>query len=492
MPTPKNSFDQPRLEQLIAEKCNGILSPEGLQELEEIVSKSLDARELYWENLSLHAGLCWMNSGKQECDKRLAEIDVTEDSDAGHAKLQRKSKRSLRSALWLSLTISASLLVAVWASDWGNPFRHTEQAEVPIAGQDLLGTLAPLSLDSHWSFGTPGERNRQNFNLGDTLWLNQGAVELSLINGTLAQLEAPLIIEMVSLNCARVLRGRITVDVPEGEDGFIVETAAAEVVDLGTTFSVDVADSGDTDVIVFQGKVDVNLSRHQIENNVAGLSANKRLYRGEAVRVSEDGTMSRIVNVRRTDFTERQSRLPVIKEVRDNVVREETIKYYEIVTEGMREDAAVFVDRSYEWNGVDAQGIPSHLLNGDYVKTFNDDKVVQDLVITVTVERPAVLYLLVDDRLKQTSWLSNQFEDTGYNIGVDEGPHIPNDVREIASGPGQSIDQVHSIWKCREFVNDSITIGPSSQLSPELRSLGPKAGLNMFGIVAVPIPSGDQ
>ena len=165
------------------------------------------------------------------------------------------------------------------------------------------------------------------------------------------------------------------------------------------------------------------------------------------------------------------------------------MKYYEIVPGGMREDAVAFVDRTYQWNGADEQGIPSYLLGGDYVKTFNDDKVAENFQITITFERPAMLYVLVDDRLQQTSWLSDQFEDTGDNIGVDEGYHVPNDVRKLASGPGVSIDQVHSIWKRRVSHGETVSIGPYSPLiSPETSSLGTKASLNMYGIVAVPLP----
>ena len=483
-------FSHVQLEQLIAEKCNGLLSAQGAEELERIVSGSPQARALYWECLSVHAGLSWMHSSKLECDLRLADM---EDDVVGSDRVATEPKSPLLGvwAFWLPLALAASLLFALWTIGQQSlePDRPSDLAISAAIGDNLLGTLEPLSAGSHWSFGTPGDRNRQSFKVGDTLWLNEGAVELRLTNGTLVQLEAPLILGMDAMNCARVLRGRITVDVPEGEDGFVVETAAAEVVDLGTTFSVDVAESGDTDVIVFQGKVDVNLSQHQLSKGGEWAAAIKRLHRGEAVRVSEDGTMSRIVNVRRTDFSSSGSGTPLIKEVRDNIVREETIKYYEIIAGGMGEDAQVFVDREYQWNGVDAQGIPAHLLGGDYVKTFNDDKVAQNFVITVTVEQPAEIYLLVDDRLEQTEWLEEQFEDTGDNIGVDEGPHIPNDVRVIAEGPGESIDQVHSIWKCREIVRNSITIGPSEVLSPELRSQGIKAGLNMFGIVAVPAPS---
>jgi len=496
MHEPRKPFDLERLEQLIAERCNGTISAAECRELEKIVAESSEARAVYWEHLSIHAGLSWMHSGKLECDSRLAELGSEEVSSAGPVLAQRERASASIWTRWLPLTIAATLLIAMWARGWRDegrePTTRNEQTAKADSRGNVLGSLAPLSNDCHWSFGTPGEKNRQEFKSFDTLWLDRGAAELQLTNGTVAQLEAPLILEMVSIDCARVLLGRVTIDVSESGRGITVETAAAEIIDHGTVFSVDVTDSGNTDVVVFQGEVDVSYLQHRLEEGTEGIESTKRLRTGEAARVAEDGTLNRIVNVRRTDFSENRIDSSVVKEVRDNVVRERTMKYYEIVPGGMREDAVAFVDRDYQWNGVDGQGIPSYLLGGDYVKTFNDDKVAENLKITVTVERPAMLYVLVDDRLQQIGWLSDQFEDTGDNIGVDEGIHFPNDVRKLGSGPGESIDQVHSIWKRRVRNRETISIGPYGPLSPEASSLGTKASLNMYGIVVVPLPTGGE
>jgi hypothetical protein len=167
------------------------------------------------------------------------------------------------------------------------------------------------------------------------------------------------------------------------------------------------------------------------------------------------------------------------------------MKYYEIVAGGMSEDAVAFVDRVHEWNGVDALGMPSYLLGGDYVKTFNDDKVNEDLRITVSLERPATLYLLVDDRFENTSWLAEHFEDTGDNIGLDEGINFPQDPRRVARRAGVSIDEIHSIWKSREVVDGTLSIGPFS-VSSKASGRGTKAKLNMFGIVAVALPAVEE
>ena len=497
MHDPNSTFDLLRLEQLLAERCNGTLSPERCLELQKIVAESTQARAIYWEHMSVHAGLRWIHSSKTECDNRLAELESEEVESAGPviSQLDRASASSW--TRWLPFAVAATLFMAMWLNGW----RHKERGQSEGGDQvatvttkgEVLGMLTPLSSDCRWSFGTPGEKNRQELRCYDSLWLDRGAAELRLTNGTVAQLEAPLILEMVSLDCARVLRGRVTIDVSESARGMTVETAAAEIIDLGTVFSVDVTDLGNTDVVVFQGEVDVSYLRNQLEEGAQTVESTKRLRTGEAARVTENGTLSRIVNVRRTDFSENRIASSIVKEVRDNVVRDQTMKYYEIVAGGMREDAVAFVDREYQWNGVNEQGIPSYLLDGDYVKTFNDDKVTENLRITVTFERPAMLYVLVDDRLQQIDWLSDQFEDTGDNIGVDEGPHIPDDVRRLAGGPGESIDQVHSIWKRRVIHGETISIGPYGTLSPEASSLGTKAGLNMYGIVAVALPpDGDQ
>jgi len=496
MHNPNLNFDQQRVEQLIAAQCNGSLSPAELDELQKIIAESPQARALYWEHMSIHAGLRWIHSSKSECDKRLADLEDLENSETSSREValaQRVGSPSSSWVRWLPLAIAATLLIAVWLNssrDDGNPELAGEtQTQRLAANREVLGTLTPLSADCRWSFGIPGEKNRQEFRIYDSLWLDRGAAELRLVNGTIAQLEAPLILELVSLDCARVLRGRVTIDVSESAKGMIVETAAAEIVDLGTIFSVDVTDFGNTDVVVFQGEVDVSYLQSQLKEGVKGIESTRRLRTGEAARVNENGTLSRIVNVRRTDFTEKRIDACVMKEVRDNVVRDQTMKYYEIVAGGMREDVEAFVDREYQWNGVDKNGIPEYLLGGDYVKTFNDDKVTENLQLTVMFERPAMLYLLVDDRLQEPSWLSDQFEDTGDDVGMDERHHSLKSVRELAVGPGESIDQVHSIWKRKVLHGETITIGPNGPLSPEATSMGTKAGLNMFGIVSVALPA---
>ena len=82
----------------------------------------------------------------------------------------------------------------------------------------------------------------------------------------------------------------------------------------------------------------------------------------------------------------------------------------------------MFVDRPHEWNGLTESGMPSYLVGADYVKSFNDDKVAEDLRITVKTTAPVTLYVLLDLRVYPPAWLTEAFTDTGDQIGIDEAP----------------------------------------------------------------------
>src|SRR6185503_11398906 len=94
----------------------------------------------------------------------------------------------------------------------------------------------------------------------------------------------------------RAVLGTLTAHVEKGAEGFTVDTPRTTVVDLGTDFGIDVTDHGSTDVVVFKGAVDLHSS------GIEGLDSRQRLGAGEAVRVSAEGTASRIVSITDSQF----------------------------------------------------------------------------------------------------------------------------------------------------------------------------------------------
>ncbi|MGL4513016.1 MAG: FecR domain-containing protein [Lacipirellulaceae bacterium] len=454
--------DRDAFQALVLRVLDGRADDAQRRELDRAVVTSAEARRAYNDVVGVESGLRWLHGGKGQAvlEPHLSLANATPVTGSHRA--------------WVvALCLAASLALVGWFGlERGRSASQTAHA--------VVGTVRPISGDVRWSFGEPGAADRSELRQGELLMVNRGAAELRLRSGVVAQLESPIVLEMVALDCARVLKGRMTVDVPKGAEGFRVETSAAEVIDLGTTFRVDVTDEGGTDVVVFQGKVDVVPGAADTR---AG-EGKQRLLKGEGLHVSGDGTLSRIVNVRRDPLTGERPK-PVLREVRDNVVRGETRKYYEIVASGMREDASAFVDRQHEWNGVSKAGMPDYLVGGDYVKTFNDDKVTPHLEISLSMVTDATVYLLVDDRLGPSEWLQASFEDTGDDVGIDEAPKVENDSRTLAKEAGRSIDQVHSVWRQKQPGGESLTIKPLEAELSDQSQRGVKSRLNMFGIVVV-------
>ena len=495
--TPSSTnFDRQRLQQLTLGKCNGTLTDDEAGELSDLLAESAEARDEYWEFIAVHSELEWElqveSSSKNVLAKQLAEYPDDPKPTLGFL-------RSGRATQWL-LALAACLAV-VWSLDstiW------TEHANEPDSGHfarrtnqqvrdlTIVGNLTSIVPNSQWSFGRPGGKNATEFRQGDTIRLDEGAVELRLITDTVAMLEAPTIMQVVSADRVRVIDGGVKVEVAKGAEGFSVETSSAEVIDLGTVFSVNVAD-GNTDLVVFDGEVDLKLPRRS-EVTEHSEDFVKRFRAGEAVQVLDDGTLSRIVNVRQSrprSGDAESSATSVIDSVKDNNIREDFWSFYEIVPGGMEEDAGAFVDRVHQWNGAKSEGMPAYLLGGDYVKTFNDDKVFDQLRIDVTLNRPATLYVLLDTRVSPPTWLLELFEDTSDTIGVDEAAYYPEDPTRVEKtdlrvGPGQGINRTHSIWKLVVKEPGVISLGANGLLHGE-NIEGVKSQANMYGIVAVPL-----
>ena len=358
-------------------------------------------------------------------------------------------------------------------------------------GRSVIGSIVALTPGSEWSFGNREQQNRKELRVGETMSVTRGAVELHLVDTAVVQLEAPLILQMISLDRARVLKGRATIDVLKGAEGFTVETPEADVIDLGTTFGVDVQDKG-TDVVVYQGQVDLVVSDAEQAKAPAG-DETRRLQMGQALHVDQDGTLSRIVTVTRTNFSHTEPRRPLIAAVKDNISRSDAWDFYEIVPGGMGEDQPCFVDRPHQWNGVTGEGMPKYLVGADYVKTFCNDKVTKDLHINLTLSEPATVYVLFDKRATPPDWLTQAFELTGDDIGADETDFdvwkretVGNNGLKI--GPGNSIQHDFSIW--RKVVRSAgvVSLGPNG--APTRRSDEPldlNARMAMYGIVATPL-----
>ena len=120
--------------------------------------------------------------------------------------------------------------------------------------------------------------------------LSRGVARLDFSSGARLSIEGPAQVEVIDDMEVILHRGVVTATIPESAIGFVVDTPAAHVVDLGTSFGVSVSEEGLTDVCVFDGEVEVSSWDGNVTSETAHL-----LREGEAVRA--DGEKSSIDSV---------------------------------------------------------------------------------------------------------------------------------------------------------------------------------------------------
>lgn len=128
-----------------------------------------------------------------------------------------------------------------------------------VDGHRAIATVtriaATSSVDPTFSLGS-------DIGTGD-LYLSEGFSELTLKNGVVLVLEAPVSLTLNSVDRVSVSHGRLVARVPENAIGFRIDTPSAEIVDLGTEFGVEVAESGESQVHVLEGEVKARADEKQ-------------------------------------------------------------------------------------------------------------------------------------------------------------------------------------------------------------------------------------
>lgn len=405
-----------RLHYLCSAVCGGHSTEEELVELGRMLEADVAAQSMYVKYLDVHTALAELGPLKLHTAKSLGRAYAQKSSPA------TSTSQPLNWLYGLVAMVLVSLLT------WHLTSRVNR-------GQ-AIGEVA---------------QGQANLNVGQ-LSIDSGTLQVKLPGvGTLVA-DGPANMELETPMRLRVDRGRVKLRVTEDTGhGFVVATPHGDVTDLGTEFAVDVGDLNATNLVVFDGKVDLSIPR------VSGEPIIQRLVGGEAVRFARTGQLDRIMSIFTgnvaTFLPSNQTGLgvsPVIVNVSDILSSTDTKRFYEIVPGGFDEDKAAYVDRPYEWNGATKEGLPKYLVGGDYVRTFNDHKD-KSIQLTVEVSRPCYLYVLWDQRVEAAAWLAAEsFEKQEELVGLDECVNDYNTRtrdKELGIGPGNSIGQQFQIWR---------------------------------------------
>lgn len=126
--------------------------------------------------------------------------------------------------------------------------------------------------DSHWKSGPITQE--EPLLSGSYRHLLRGEIEIRFGSGSIVHVKAPALFTTSGSNEISLEEGMLVADIPEAGHGFTVETHAGRIIDLGTSFSVNVGAEQNTDVKVYRGKVQVGSgttdgSTHEIRANEA-------------------------------------------------------------------------------------------------------------------------------------------------------------------------------------------------------------------------------
>ena len=179
------------------------------------------------------------------------------------------------------------------------------QNRQPQAEQLITSATLTRAVNAHWTIINESNTSSVKLKSGDKLpqgriHLAAGMAQVTFESGTALVLEAPTEFEVRGDNEAFLHQGRATARVPEGAQGFVLDTPALHVVDLGTEFALSASASGMTDVMVIEGEIEVNLPSAPLDAQPIRLLENDAMRADRTIGTLESIDLDNLPTFRRT------------------------------------------------------------------------------------------------------------------------------------------------------------------------------------------------
>lgn len=461
-----------RLQILLDSVLDGTGSDAERDEFSALVERNPDVIPPLIEQVRTHSLLQWL------CDEvRVGKVGIPNATACAVRETDHLDHPASRTfAGWIT-ALAAIVLIGGAATLWWTSAAPEKRAPSDVAVAEVVDQGNVV-----WSQNTTALQPDRAICPG-RLEFESGQLTVRFRNGATVTFRGASSIQVKSDMLVRLDRGQATAQVPHWAKGFTIETSDVEVVDQGTQFGVMAGGTSATDVVIFEGAVDIKPTGGP-EN------VRKRLVQGQAARVDRDGAINRIAEVRGdtkngwSTATDSGALPSVFASIRDNIPSTGGTDYFyfcQVTPGGLQEDALAYVERRpHQWNGPTAAGLPEFLRGADLCRTFNDYRYMSYFEMVVKLARPANLYVFFDDRVPTPDWLPERFEKTGLKIGLDEGPDDGIPDHRTAIGPGNSIDNVFTVWRRECKSGEVVKIG----------AMGTRADARaMYGIAAKALDS---
>jgi len=465
--------DRKAFEHLCHAVLEGTVSESELGQFREHLRHSSEARKDYAKQMQIHAFLTWQQGrAAVPASVVLPSMDFQSSSKVisfpfGKAALAAAAVLITTFAFWL-------------VSDRNHePGAVAVNQDVPVAAPKGVMVDILASSDSPYQVG-------QRVVL-DRLEMSAGSLRFRVSSGAVVDLDGPVSLEFVDPMRLRLLLGNITIDVGSEAKGFVLDTASALLLDIGTRFGASVGKDGSTDVLVLDGEVEVYRAGEPPtqENRLASL------YEGEAARMtSREAKIQRLqaLALKGDRLAIRGLTAPdsaVITGVTDNIKKANFYRCYTITPGGMEEGALASLAHRWHrklcWRAVPGQLFPLELEGSDVIGTFQPQANRQPLAdINLELSRPCAVYVLFDSRATPPEWLRHGFRDTGLRLR--SGPWWPDlvETKKLKPDANGELYVVHSVWRKDVPSAATVTIG-----APAIKS--GKYPYAMYGIAVKPL-----
>jgi len=288
--TPGNQDWTPsdELYELVDRMCLGVLDEAGRERLEALLREDENARLFYAEYVGMHADLHWrMRAGVMPGIPAATPVaEAAKDDRPATGTIAGRVGDRDSGAGWRRWAIAAAVLLTVGVAVTLLNREDDGSAEVTrVESPGPVATITDTS-DADWSGGVADDMMRVGESV-DTgaLSLRSGKAQMLLGRGAVVTVVGPADWEMLDDNACRLTRGKLVAYVPDSAKGFTVHTPRMTVTDLGTRFGVVVDASGETEVHVLEGRVEVSTRADQRATLAAGQAARS---------VDRDATLDRI------------------------------------------------------------------------------------------------------------------------------------------------------------------------------------------------------
>jgi len=442
-----------------------------LEQFRAHLRANTEQRRAYADQAQMHALLTWQQGRAAiPAHSLLSPTDVPP-----HPKI--RTFRSRMGSPLLQAALAAAVLLMVGSAFWQFGDHGRKPHSVTVA--------KGVSVDILASEGSPyqvGERV-----VLEKLRMDRGSLRFRISSGAVVDLEGPVILEFVNPMRLRLLLGNITIDVGSEAKGFVLDTASALLMDIGTRFGASVGNDGSTDVLVLEGEVEVYRAG-ELPTQKSRLAS---LYEGEAARMANrEAKIQRLqaLALQGDRLAIRGLNAPdseVITGVTDNIKKANFYRCYTITPGGMGEGAlASLVHRGHRnltWRAMPDQLFPAELEGADVIGTFQRQSIHQPLPdINLELSRPCAVYVLFDSRAEPPEWLRQGFRDTGLRLR--SGPWWPDlfETKKLMPDANGELYVEHSVWRKDVPGSATVTLGAPTILSEKYRYA-------MYGIAVKPL-----